>query len=223
MTRSVHSQSVATIVLALFATAALVLLAVPGRSTAQARSAPCAAPRAGQPHRGANVCSRSDRASGSSHKAGAHAQPTTKGRRSRHSAARHRTAKRRTARGPAKKKRTRSSAPARLTPAICEDGSQPVSTGAGRFSCEDGSEPICEDGSPVTVRDGSQPECAVSATGVATEARCEDASSPVSAGDGQFSCDDESEPVCEDGSEPTPSSDGSRLLCDAGAPGKGEG
>jgi hypothetical protein len=50
-------------------------------------------------------------------------------------------------------------------------------------------------------------------------AACEDASAPVRAGDGSFSCRDGSEPTCEDGSSPTLSSDGSTLVCEFGSPG----
>jgi hypothetical protein len=46
-----------------------------------------------------------------------------------------------------------------------------------------------------------------------TPATCEDSSAPVRAGDGSFSCDDESEPGCESGSAPTLSSDRSTLIC----------
>jgi hypothetical protein len=44
-------------------------------------------------------------------------------------------------------------------------------------------------------------------------ASCEDASAPVPAGDGSFSCRDGSEPACEDGSSPTLSRNGSTLVC----------
>jgi hypothetical protein len=43
---------------------------------------------------------------------------------------------------------------------------------------------------------------------------CEEGSAPVRAGDGSFSCGDESEPTCEDGSEPTLTSD-LTLRCNA--------
>ncbi len=100
---------------------------------------------------------------------------------------------------------------------------RPVSTGGGRFSCDDESEPMCEDGSPpVPSQDGSRLECKVSAKAGASEASCEDGSAPVLAGEGQFSCDDESEPACEDGTAPTLSS-GSSLVCDAGPPARSDG
>ena len=44
-------------------------------------------------------------------------------------------------------------------------------------------------------------------------AHCEDASLPVRASDGSFSCDDGSEPECEDGATPTPSRNGKSLVC----------
>jgi hypothetical protein len=40
---------------------------------------------------------------------------------------------------------------------------------------------------------------------------CEDATDPVAAGHGSFTCDDGSEPACESGSEPTLSNN--RLIC----------
>lgn len=52
-----------------------------------------------------------------------------------------------------------------------------------------------------------------------TRAVCEDGSAPVRAGNGFFSCADESEPVCENGSLPVLSSNGSTLVC----AGKGAG
>jgi hypothetical protein len=51
-----------------------------------------------------------------------------------------------------------------------------------------------------------------------TPAICEDGSAPLRAGDGSFSCDDESDPVCENGATPAPSSDGSSLVCAAAGP-----
>ncbi len=47
----------------------------------------------------------------------------------------------------------------------------------------------------------------------APAAKCEDASAPVRAGDGSFSCADGSEPACEDGATPTPSGNGKSLVC----------
>jgi hypothetical protein len=52
------------------------------------------------------------------------------------------------------------------------------------------------------------------AAGTATmPASCEDASAPVAAPGGGFSCEDGSEPQCEDGATPTPSRNGKVLLC----------
>jgi hypothetical protein len=42
---------------------------------------------------------------------------------------------------------------------------------------------------------------------------CEDASTPVSEGEGSYSCADGSEPICTDGSEPAPASKGSGPVC----------
>lgn len=216
MTASVPTRSI--VALALCAAAAMALLALPGRSSAQVRNTPCASARTVDPRHAPHACVRSAHAS----KGRAHAQPTARGRHFRHSAAKHRAAKRRPAHGPAKK-RARSSTPVSLIPAICEDGGRPVSTGGGRFSCDDESEPMCEDGSPpVPSQDGSRLECKVSAKAGASEASCEDGSAPVLAGEGQFSCDDESEPACEDGTAPTLSS-GSSLVCDAGPPARSDG
>lgn len=44
-------------------------------------------------------------------------------------------------------------------------------------------------------------------------AYCEDGSAPVRATDGSFSCDDGSQPECEGGSTPTPSINGTSLVC----------
>jgi len=216
MIASVPSRSI--VVLALCAAAAMALLALPGRSSAQVRNAPCAGAGTVDPPRAPHACVRSAHAS----KGRAHAQPTARGRHPRHTAANRRAAKRRRAHGPAKK-RARPSTPVSLIPAICEDASRPLSTGGGRFSCDDESEPSCEDGSPPTPsRDGTRLECKVSARAGASEASCEDGSAPVPAGEGQPSCDDESEPACEDGTAPTPSSDSS-LVCDAGPAARSDG
>ena len=53
---------------------------------------------------------------------------------------------------------------------------------------------------------GNEGECGAQASLPAT---CEDGSAPVRAGDGSFSCDDESDPDCSNGSIPALSSDGS--------------
>jgi len=47
----------------------------------------------------------------------------------------------------------------------------------------------------------------------APAARCEDASVPVRAASGSFSCDDGSEPTCENGATPTRSGNGKSLVC----------
>ncbi len=53
-------------------------------------------------------------------------------------------------------------------------------------------------------------------------ATCADGSEPAPLGEETFACGDGSEPSCKDGSSFEPSSDGSKLLCDA-APGPGSG
>ncbi len=101
----------------------------------------------------------------------------------------------------------------------CDDGSDPVFLGGAPALCGDGSEPTCEDGAePVLANGGSALICPVSpgAGSGPAPAVCEDESAPVRSGDGSFSCGDESEPECADGSEPSPSSDGSVLICDLG-------
>ncbi len=55
------------------------------------------------------------------------------------------------------------------TPAVCEDGTAPVSPG-GSFECDDSSEPSCPDGStPVVAGDGSALACDVASDGEASE------------------------------------------------------
>ena len=67
---------------------------------------------------------------------------------------------------------------------------------------------------PVLSSNGSTLVCAVKPSGAAlVEAACEDGSAPVREAGGSFSCEDESQPVCENGATPTPSSDGSALVC----------
>jgi hypothetical protein len=101
-------------------------------------------------------------------------------------------------------------------PATCEDGSQPAGEGDGSFSCANGSEPICAGGAqPTPAKNGAKLLCPTSsAPGTDwSEAECEDGSAPEHAGNGGFACEDESQPSCPDGSRPTPSDDGSMLVC----------
>ncbi len=195
----------ATLALALsMATVVAVLLALSPRAMAQARSASCPSSLTAHPRRGSSACAQARRASaharkgkGHSHARGHHSKHPKKGK--------HKTT--------AKKKATPRTHV--LAAALCEDGSAPVNDGGGSFSCADESEPVCSNGStPVLSSNGQKLLCAVEAGSSAqTEAVCEDGSAPVPAGDGSFSCEDESMPVCEDGSTPEISSSGSKLLC----------
>lgn len=119
------------------------------------------------------------------------------------------------------------------TPASCEDGRAPLRAANGSFSCADESEPSCEDGAtparsangaellcpPVQsggasfCSDGSGGECTISWASTGQPA-CEDGTAPVLANSGSFACDDGSEPTCESGPAPSPSPDGSELLCE---------
>ena len=116
------------------------------------------------------------------------------------------------------------------TPAVCEDGSAPTASG-GAFSCQDGSEPVCENGSvpapsslgklvcapdPDTGETFGE-ECEQDAEGecsAPTPPICEDGSAPVWSKLGYYNCR-YGEPTCETGSNPTFSSNGSILYCEA--------
>ena len=187
-------------------TAAVValLLALSAQAMARARSASCPSSLTARHKRGSSACAEAGRASKPARKRRGHSK--AKGHHSKHSKkAKHKT----------KAKRKAPSGTRALTPAVCADGSAPVNEGGGSFSCADESEPACSDGStPVLSSNGQKLLCAVKAGGSAqTEAVCEDGSAPVPAGEGSFSCDDESMPVCEDGSVPALSSSGSTLVC----------
>ncbi len=189
-------------------TAAIValLLALSPQAMAQARRASCPSGLTAHSKRGSSACARARLLSRPSRKSRGHSDSKVKGHHSKHSKkGKHKT----------KAKSKATSGTHALTPALCEDGSAPANEGGGSFSCADESEPTCSNGStPVLSSNGQKLLCAVKAGGSAqTEAVCEDGSAPVPAGQGSFSCDDESMPVCEDGSIPAPSSSGSTLVC----------
>jgi hypothetical protein len=181
-----------------------VLLVLSPQAIAQARSGACTSSTTARFERGAHACTHAKRASRSARKGRAHARSKVKG---------HHSKRAKKAKHKKKAKRAKPQAVSQ-TPAVCEDGSAPVNDG-GSFSCDDESEPTCSNGStPVLSSASSTLVCVVKASGSGqSEALCEDGSAPIRAGDGSFSCDDESMPVCEDGSTPTPSSSGSTLVC----------
>lgn len=191
--------SIATIVLLLFLS-----------PQAQAHNAACTSPLATHLKHGTHACIQAKGAAKPAHRgkahAHAHAHANVKGHHSRHGVKR------------GKKKAAGTKPPTHSqTPAVCDDGSIPVNEGGGSFSCADESEPECVNGSgPVLSSNHSALVCAVKAGAPGQgEAVCEDGSAPIRAGDGSFSCVDESQPVCENGSVPTPSSSGTTLLCGA--------
>jgi len=188
------------------ATIVALLLVLSPRAMAQARSARCPSSLTAHPKRGSSACAQAGRASAPARKSRARSRSKAKGHHSKHSK-----------KGKHKAKAKRKTAPQAhaATPALCEDGSAPVSEGGGSFSCADESEPACSNGSaPVLSSNGQKLLCAVKADAAGqTGAVCEDGSAPVPASEGSFSCDDESMPVCEDGSIPALSSSGSTLVC----------
>lgn len=121
---------------------------------------------------------------------------------------------------------------AETTPAVCENGSTPSTSGQGTFACDDGSEPVCENGSePASTSGGSKLVCAPNPdTGPSfgeecelafeggcaapTPPICQDGSAPIWSKQGYYSCR-YGEPTCETGSEPTFSSNGTILYCEA--------
>lgn len=209
MTARLPSRSLtAVIAVALsMATIALLLLLSP---QAQAHNAACPPTLATHLKHGTHACVQAKGAAKPAHKgkahARAHAHLNVKGHHSRHGAKK------------GKEKAARKKPPAHSQgPAECEDGSTPVNEGGGSFSCADESEPECLNGSvPVLSSNHSALVCEVKAGAPSQSAAvCEDGSAPIRAGDGSFSCVDESQPVCEDGSVPTPSSSGTTLVCGA--------
>jgi hypothetical protein len=207
LTARLPSRSLTAVIAVALSMATIALLLSPAPQ-AQARTAACPPPLATHLKHGTHACVQAKGAARPAHKgkAHAHARPNVKGHHSRHGAKRGR------------KKAARRKPPAHSqTPAVCEDGSTPVNEGGGSFSCADESQPECLNGSvPVLSSNHSALVCEVKAVAPSqSEAVCEDGGAPVRAGDGSFSCVDESQPVCENGSIPTPSSSGTTLICGA--------
>ncbi len=189
-----------------------VLLALAPQAVAQGRKTACRSSSTAHPTRNAKACAQSKGTSRSSRKRRAHPHSKGQGRRYEHAGA---NTKRAAVKGTPTTK-AKSPAGTGQSPAICENRSVPVRASDGYFSCADGSEPICENGSiPTLSTNGSALLCGVEPSGgpAPAEATCEDGSIPLRAGDGSFSCRDESAPGCENGSTPTLSSDRSTLLC----------
>jgi hypothetical protein len=84
------------------------------------------------------------------------------------------------------------SGPVILVPALCEDGSKPVRTGADGFTCEDGSEPSCEGNvAPTTSRNGKTLLCPAPG----------DPEASAGEGEGQSECEEEEALSCTPVSE----------------------
>lgn len=207
MTASVSRRSLtALLAAALSMVTFVVLLALSPQAIAQARGASCPSSSSARSEP-AHACAHAKRASKAAHKGKTHGRSKTKGH--------HKHAKKK-GKGKTKAARKRAaSAAGAMSPAVCEDGSAPVDGGGGSFTCADESEPACSNGAvPELSKSGTTLVCPAEAGDSGSpEAVCEDGSAPVRAGDGSFSCDDESLPVCEDGSVPVPSSSGSTLVC----------
>jgi hypothetical protein len=204
LTASVSRRSLtALLASALSMMALLALLALSPQASAQARSASCPSSSIARPEI-AHACAHAKRASRAAHKGKAHGRSKAKKHHKHASKGKTKAARKRAA-----------SAAGATTAAVCEDGSAPVNDGGGSFTCADESEPACSNGAvPELSKSGTALVCPAKATDSGSpEAVCEDASAPVRASDGSFSCDDESLPVCEDGSVPVPSSSGSTLIC----------
>jgi hypothetical protein len=207
LTARFPSRSLTAVLAVALSMAAIVLLLLLSPQ-ALAHNAACPSPLAIHLKHGTHACVQAKGAAKPAHRgrAHAHARPNVKGHHSRYGAKK------------GKKKAARKKPPAHSqTPAVCGDGSTPVSEGGGSFSCADESEPECLNGSvPVLSSNHSALVCEVKAGAPSqSEAACEDGSAPIQAGDGSFSCVDESQPVCENGSIPTPSSSGTTLVCGA--------
>ncbi len=185
--------------LALLLTALAALLCRPAPSSAKSAAAGACASAHAKQH---------VRACAGRHRAG-HARGKAKGR---HSGRHHRINKK-------KKAVQHGSVHAPSTPAqpaTCEDGSRPQSEGDGSFSCADGSEPACTGGGePVPSKSGAKLVCPVAPSSGTewSEAECEDGDAPERSADGTYACEDGAPPTCADGSRPTPSDDGSMLVC----------
>jgi hypothetical protein len=211
---SLSSRSLAAVLALPLAMLTIVaLLALSPQAMAHAPKAhahkACSAAARAHSKRIARVCAESRHAS-RSHKGKAHLKGNGKAHHAKH-AAKAKPGVRKAAKG-----KLKTPAGVVKSPATCEDGSVPVLESDGYFSCGDESEPGCENGAiPMLSANGARLICGIAPKEVSApaEAACEDGSTPGQAGDGTFSCDDESEPTCENGSEPTLSSDGTTLLC----------
>jgi hypothetical protein len=206
LTARLPNRSLTAVIAAALSMATIFLLLLLSPQ-AQAHNPACRAPLATHLKHGTHACVQAKGAAKPAHRGKAHprAHPNVKGHHSRHGAKK------------GKKKAARKKAPAHSqTPAVCENGSIPVNEG-GSFACADESEPECPNGSaPVLSSNHSALVCEVKAGAPSqSEAVCEDGSAPIQAGDGSFSCVDESQPVCENGSVPTLSSSGTTLVCGA--------
>lgn len=188
---------------------AALLLAHPASTLARGSGTVCSTSfaRAAQSH----ACARSARGNRGSGRLKA------KARHARHPVARrrHRKAKALPKVPPAS---TTATVPA-PTAALCEDGTNPVGTGAGYYSCPDGSAPACPGSNPTFSSDGSGFACGAPTTEMAApgEPACEDGSAPAQAPDGSLSCADGSEATCEDGSPPSILEGATTPICRAGA------
>jgi hypothetical protein len=128
---------------------------------------------------------------------------------------------------------------ASLTPAICEDGSEPARQANGSRACADGSEALCEDGSrPTRTGAAGVPLCPIATTAAATGASecedgtatpcssttegptetgpagCEDGSAATPTGSGTYSCRPDVAPSCLEGYSPTFATDGMSFVCE---------
>jgi hypothetical protein len=209
---SLSSRSLA-VVLAMVTIVAL--LALSPQAMARAPKAHphkvCSAVAKAHSKRVARACAQARHGS-RTHRAKAQVKSKGKGHHARHAAKGKRGVKN------AAKGKLRTPAGVVKNPATCEDGSVPVLESDGYFSCDDESEPGCENGAtPMLSANGAKLICGIAPKGAKgssapAEAACEDGSTPNPA-EGEFDCDDESEPTCENGSEPTLSNDGLSLFC----------
>jgi hypothetical protein len=202
LTVSLPSRSLTAILaLALSLATLVVVLVCSPQALARTRKAACSSTHTVRPKGHSRACAQSRHASRSARRSKAHAHGKVKGHHARHAAK--------------KKAKKGAKSQVKQVPAVCEDASAPARESEGFFTCADESEPVCRNGSiPVLSSNGSTLVCAVKPSGaVLDEAACEDGSAPVREAGGSFSCDDESQPVCENGATPTPSSNGSTLVC----------
>jgi hypothetical protein len=168
------------------------------------------------------------RSSSAAHPRGAHIHTHTcaQARRRRRARVGHRTAARDGGRATEKTGAERGAEaypPAAVTPALCEDGTDPIGAPDGSFSCDDGSEPTCEAGlTAVSSSEGSGLVCEVAQGPESSEPSCEDTNTLVQAPVGPPACEEGSEPSCATGSADG-SSGSSSPICEGGQdPASGE-